>query len=78
MDGQYQIDSVYAFTTVDADGTEGIVGAYMGAGWMPLVGADLAMVAKLKPIAQRIATATGREIKLVHFSTRTEQETLKP
>jgi hypothetical protein len=79
MDGQLRIDSLWAFTQVDTDGTEGVIGQYFDkTGWMPLMGADLAMVAKLRPHAQVIATATGRPVVLSHYSLRTDQETIQP
>lgn len=79
MDGQLHIDSLWAFTQVDTDGTEGVIGEFFPkTGWMPLMGADLAMVAKLRPRAQIIATATGRPVVLSHYSVRTDQETIQP
>ncbi|GAJ01744.1 unnamed protein product, partial [marine sediment metagenome] len=49
---------------------EGIVGMGTKAGWIPLVGADMARVESLKPIARNIATQTGKKIKLLHFTHR--------
>lgn len=79
MKGQYRIDSLFAFTCVDSDGTEGVCAAQMpGLGTVPLMGADLAMVAKLRPLAQKVATQTGRKVVLSHYSVRTDQEVLEP
>jgi len=78
MDGQLRIDSMWAFTQVDTDGTEDVIGLQSSMGWIPLVGADLAMVAKLRRHAQIIATATGRPVVLSHYSVRTDQETISP
>jgi len=68
MKGQLRIDSLFAFAQIDTDGTEGVVAMKFGDGWMPLMGADLAMVAKLRPIAQHTATVTGRPVVLSHYS----------
>ncbi len=78
MNGQLRIDSLWAFTSVDTDGTEGVIGMHTGMGWIPLMGADLAMIAKLRRHAQVIATATGRPVVLSHYSVRTDQETIQP
>ena len=78
-DGQDRILSLWAFTCIDTDGTEGVVGATIpGLGVVPLVGADLARIASLRPYAQQVATAVGRPVTLAHFSVRTDQETLAP
>lgn len=78
MDGQARIDSMWAFTVVDDDGTEGVVAVQAAGSMMPLVGADLARVRSLRPLAQRLASDLGKPVSLVHFSTRTVQETLQP
>jgi hypothetical protein len=79
MDGQLRIQSLWAFTCVDADGSEGIVAVELpGLGVVPLVGADLARVASLRPYAQDAATKVSRSVLLSHFSLRTDQERLQP
>lgn len=77
MNGQLRIDSVFAFVVVDDDGTEGVPAFLAGDVVMPMMGADLSMVAKLKPVAQRWAIENGKAITLTHFSTRTVQEGLR-
>jgi len=63
-----QITEMYAFVAEDSGpDDEGIVGMNTKLGWMPLVGADMARVESLKPIAKGIANATGKKIKLLHF-----------
>ena len=62
---------MFAFVTEDSGpDDEGIVGCHTRSGWMPLVGADMARVESLKPIARRITEATGQRIKLLHFTQR--------
>ena len=70
-----RIDSLYAFVAEDTgSGDEGIIGAKTAEGWMPLVGADMARVKSLRPLAEAIARETGKTIKLLHFETRREVE----
>ncbi len=46
--------------------------------WAPMVGADEARMASIKPIAQELANTTGQKITLVKFSVRTDLETIEP
>lgn len=70
-----RIEEMYAFVAEDAGpDDEGVVGMNTGLGWVPLVGADMARVESLKPIAQQIAKQTGKKVKLLHFTTREELE----
>lgn len=79
MDGQFRILSFWAFTVVDDDDTEGVISITLpGLGVTPLVGADLARVASLRPYAQHVATELGKPVTLAHFSVRTDQETFHP
>jgi hypothetical protein len=61
---------MFAFVTTDKDeDDEGVVGQQSGTtGWMPLVGADMARVESLEPIAQAIADMHGQPIRLLHWS----------
>ena len=45
---------------------------------MPLMGSDDARIATSRPVAQAVADATGKPIKLISFSVRTEVEVLQP
>lgn len=73
------IDQMYAFVAVDEeDGTEGICSYQTSIGHMPLIGADMARVDSLRPIAQEIATAANLEVRLIRFTNRTDVETLTP
>lgn len=78
MDGQQKILSMWAFTQVDVDDTEGVIAFLDKGAWLPLVGADLARVHQLTPIAQIVANETQRPVTLVHFSTRSDGVTLSP
>lgn len=77
MRGQLRIEQMYAFIALDpADNTEGIVSFFSAAGRTPMVGADMKMVDKLRPLAEKIARQSGMKITLCRFEIRTELETL--
>ena len=71
------IDTIYAFIATEDDGNEGITGFYYSNSWMPMVCADMSRVKSLRPIAQKIASQSGKTVKLVHFSVRTEVEIIE-
>ena len=77
--GQLRIDEMFAFIQLDPlDNTEGVIAYLSEQGWMPMVGADMARVEYLRPLAQNVADDTGRPVQLVKFSTREELEMLRP
>lgn len=78
MNGQLNIDSLFAFIIVDDDGTEGVPAVQVGELTIPLMGADLAMVKLLRPHAVAIAHQINKPVSLVHFSQRTLQEVIEP
>lgn len=75
-DKSQTIDNIYAFVATEDDGSEGITGFQHNNTWMPMVCADVARLESLRPIAHQIAKQTGKPIKLIHFSVRTEVETI--
>ena len=75
MDGQLRIETLYAFVCVDEDGTEGVPAFSDGKSILPMMGADLAKVEYLRPLAQRVAN-DGLKVTLVHFTNRVEIEIL--
>jgi hypothetical protein len=79
MDGQLRIEQMYAFVVLDKDNTEGVP-AFTGADGThyPMMGADMAMVEKLKPMATVIAKQMGVKVTLCRFEVRTELETIEP
>ena len=42
--------------------------------WVPLVGADMARVDSLRPLAEDIGRQSGKKVTLVHFSNRRDLE----
>lgn len=70
----FKITTIHAFVATEDDGTDGIIGEYMGGGWMPFVCADEARVDSLRPIAQQIVKQLKKPVKLVRFSVREDLE----
>jgi hypothetical protein len=72
-----KIERLFAFIAKDElTGDEGVCGFQSDMGWMPMVGADQAMIDKLRPMARSIAKASGKEIVICRFSIREEIETI--
>lgn len=68
-----RIEEMFAFVVEDSGpDDEGIIGMNTGTGWMPLVGADMARVESLKPIARKIGMAAGKRVKILRFTQREE------
>lgn len=75
MTQKLKIDRMFACISTDPDGHEGVCGASLpNLGFTALVGADMARVDSLRPIARAIATASGQRIDLVEFSQRRQLE----
>ena len=74
-----KIEEIFAFVAEDEeDQVEGVCGYKTRNGWLPMVGADQTRVASLRPFAQIVANATGKEITLAKFTVRTDVETIVP
>ncbi len=71
-----KIKELFAFIATDEAGNEGVCGFHSDSGWIPMVGADQAMIDKLKPIAKRLAQTTGQPLEVCRFSTRESIETI--
>ena len=75
-----RIEEMYAFIAEDTGpDDEGIVGIQAISRehapiWLPLVGADMARVDSLRPLAEGIGHQTGKKVTLVHFSNRRDLE----
>ncbi len=76
-----KIDELFAFIAEDTGpDDEGVAATFLPrfGVWIPLVGADMDRMKSLIPEAQRIAQVSGKSIKLVRFSQRTELEVIEP
>ena len=76
-----RIDEMYAFIVEDSGpDDEGVIGIQSMEGdsgyrlWLPLVGADIARVNSLRPIARGIGRKIGKKVTLVHFTNRQDIE----
>ena len=77
MDRQVKALS-WAYLKVDTDNTEGVIAVMTADMPMPLVGADLARAASLRPHAQLVADNIGRSVTVTHFSARIDKGTVTP
>ena len=72
---ELKIEEMYAFIATEEDGQEGICAFQIKSGlWMPMVGADLKRVASLRPMAEAISKATGKQIEVCKFTNRQHLE----
>jgi len=77
-----RIEEMYAFIAEDSGpDDEGVIGIQTISRehapiWLPLVGADMARVNSLRPIAQGIGRQIGKKVTLVHFSNRRDLEVI--
>lgn len=70
-----RIEQLYAFVAEDSGpDDEGVIGAMTKDGWIPLVGADMARVNSLRPIAEGVARQLGKPVKLLQFTNRQDLE----
>jgi len=70
-----RIEEMYAFVAEDSGpDDEGVVAMSVDGVLLPLVGADMARVESLKPIARSISARTGKKVKLLHFTQREDLE----
>ena len=79
-----RIEEMYAFIAEESGpDDEGVIAIRSGPGglgkrlWLPLVGADMARVESLKPIAKWIGHQAGKKVTLVHFSNRKDLEVIQ-
>jgi hypothetical protein len=66
---EIEIDTLYAFLSIDAEGRHGIVAEMIpGLGTTPLVTASPNVAEKkMKPLAQEVARKTGKRVGLFRF-----------
>lgn len=63
-----KITELYAFVVTNQDGQEGVMCFLTKEGtMMPMVGADLNMVDKLRSLAKAISDSAKVEYKILHF-----------
>ena len=73
----FRILTLSAFVSINPDDDEeGVLGELVNGVWMPFIGADPDRVASLRPRAEAIAKAAGRDVELVRFSVRESLEVI--
>jgi len=74
-----RIDEMFAFVAEESGpDDEGLIGFKSGDSWIPMVGADMARVNSLKPVAKQISKITGKSVKVLRFTNREEIEEICP
>lgn len=75
-----RITEMFAFVVADTGPDDEGVTAFCGPDgtWRPMVGADMARINSLREHAQAIASVTGKPIKVLRFTGRTEVEVIAP
>ena len=74
-----RIEQMFAYVVEDDDGYEGVPAYADHRGLpMPLMGADMNMAEKLRPVAQACADGLNKSVRLIRFSERHEVEALLP
>lgn len=79
MNGPLRITEMFAYVVIDDDGTEGVP-AFPGPNGLvlPMMGADTARAAALRPIAERMARELHKPLTLLRFTLREEVEVVQP
>jgi len=72
------IQKMRAFIFVDDDGNEGIIAHWGLMGWQPLVCGYEEKFAKNEEKAREMATATGKPVHIIEFTTRTQIGIIQP
>ena len=73
-----KIEQIFAFISLDeGPEDEGVIAWKIGDSWIPLVGADMARIDSLRPMAKKIAEITGKRIVLSKFSRREDLEEIQ-
>lgn len=72
----FKIKDLWAYISIAEDGEEGICAVMLEDKWMPMVMANQERIKSMRTIAEKMAKESGKTIKFVRFSTRTDLETL--
>lgn len=63
------VTELFAFVALDdLDGNEGVMAYYQDNTWIPMIGADMARITSLLPLAKKVATAAGTTFEIRHFT----------
>lgn len=76
----FRISTLWAWTVIDDDDQEGLIGTMTRAGWMPLIASDRVRLDQYRELARQIAHDLGKPVRLRRFdgSTHDTLETIDP
>jgi hypothetical protein len=74
----HELDCLYAWVAADQGTGERIIAVNSDDVHLPMVCATPDAALQLLPVAQQTATATGRTVRLLRFTQRTEVRALRP
>jgi hypothetical protein len=74
----FRITEIWAFTSIDEGGEEGIIGMRTPVGSVPFIAADKTRLEELRPHATKIAMISRRDVHLSRFSVREDIERITP
>jgi hypothetical protein len=74
----HELDCLYAWVAAEEGTGEGIIAVSSDDVHLPMVCATPDAALRLLPLAQQAATATGRTVRLLRFTQRTEVQALRP
>jgi hypothetical protein len=72
----FKIESVTAFVSIDEDGEEGVCAMNLDGVWYPMIMADEERLLQMRPLAEGVAQATGRDVTLIRLDHRTDLEVI--
>lgn len=67
IDDENLIDSLWAYTGINPDGSEGVVAYPLEGIRLPLIASDRVLLNELRPYAQRVADRLGIVLMVVEF-----------
>ena len=74
-----QVTELFAFVMIDEDGDEAVPAFHDGTTWLPMIGADMARVASLIPIAKKMVQRfPDRPIRILKFTVPEQIGEVKP
>lgn len=73
-----RITELFCFAINDTDPEDEGVPAFDLLGGVPMIGADMARVEDLIPLAQRLSDESGKQIRIYKFSQREQIGTINP
>jgi hypothetical protein len=73
----FKIQTMYAFVSEDEKG-EGLIGMKLGQVFMPFVASDETRFRQLRQLADEVARANNKRVRVLKFENPTEIEVIEP